>query len=109
MHPSIARATFVTLVATWCAVCASPAGPAHADQTPLETIALLESQGYHVNVDRVGSSPLDECVVTGVRNPQTQTKTIRDSYGKRDEDGNRKYRLVEIVTSRSISVSLDCS
>jgi hypothetical protein len=62
-----------------------------------------------VNVDRVGSAPLDDCVVTSVRNPQTQTKTIRDYYGKRDEDGNRKYRLVEIVTSRSISVSLDCS
>jgi hypothetical protein len=57
----------------------------------------------------VGSAPLDDCVVTSVRNPQTQTKTIRDYYGKRDEDGNRKYRLVEIVTSRSISVSLDCS
>ncbi|WP_319450667.1 MULTISPECIES: hypothetical protein [unclassified Mycobacterium] len=62
-----------------------------------------------MNVDRVGSAPLDDCVVTSVRNPQTQTKTIRDYYGKRDENGNRKYRLVEIVTSRSISVSLDCS
>jgi hypothetical protein len=38
-----------------------------------------------------------------------QTKIIRDYYGNRDEHGNRKYRLVEVVTSRSISVSLDCS
>jgi hypothetical protein len=109
MRPSIVTATFVTLAATACAVFASPAVPARADQTPLETIGLLESQGYQVNVDRVGSGPLDACVVTSVRNPQTQTQTIRDYYGKRDEHGNRKYRLVEIVTSRSISVSLDCS
>lgn len=109
MRPSTVSAAFVTFAATACAVFASPAAPAHADQTPLETIGLLQSQGYHVNVDRVGSAPLDDCVVTSVRNPQTQTKTIRDYYGKRDEDGNRKYRLVEIVTSRTISVSLDCS
>jgi hypothetical protein len=57
----------------------------------------------------VGSSTRTGSVVTSVRNPQTQTKTIRDYYGKRDENGNRKYRLVEIVTSRSISLSLDCS
>jgi hypothetical protein len=107
MRPSTVSAAFVTLAATACAVFAAPA--AHADQTPSETIGLLQSQGYHVNVDRVGSAPLDDCVVTSVRNPQTQTKTIRDYYGKRDEHGNRKYRLVEIVTSRSISVSLDCS
>jgi hypothetical protein len=75
----------------------------------LETIGLLQSQGYQVNVDRVGSAPIADCVVTSVRNPQTQTKTIRDYYGKRDEHGNRRYRLVEVVTSRSISVSLDCS
>jgi hypothetical protein len=106
MRPSTVSATFVTLAATLSAVFAPQA---HADQTPLETIGLLESQGYHVNVDRVGSAPLADCVVTSVRNPQTQTKTIRDYYGRRDDNGNRKYRLVEIVTSRSISVSLDCS
>jgi hypothetical protein len=109
MRPSTVSAAFVTFAATVCAVFVSPVAPAHADQTPLETIGLLQSQGYHVNVDRVGSAPLDDCVVTSVRNPQTQTKTIRDYYGKRDEDGNRKYRLVEIVTNRTISVSLDCS
>ena len=109
MRPSFASATTAALAATACALFASPAAPAHADQTPLETIGLLQSEGYHVNVDRVGSRPLDECAVTSVRNPQTQTQTIRDYYGKRDENGNRQYRLVEIVTSRSISISLDCS
>jgi hypothetical protein len=106
VRPSLTTATFVALAATACAWFASPA---HADQTAADTIAQLQSQGYQVNVDRVGSRPLDECVVTSVRNPQTQTTTIRDYYGKPDEHGNRKYRLVEVVTSRSISVSLDCS
>jgi hypothetical protein len=109
MRPSLIFATFVTSVAAVCAVVVAPAGIASAEQSAQETIGLLESEGYQVNVDRVGSGPLDECVVTSVRNPQTQTRTIRDYYGPRDENGNRKFRIIEIVTSRTISVSLDCS
>lgn len=82
---------------------------ARADQTALETIAGLEASGYTVNVDRVGSAPIEDCVVTSVRNPQTQTRLLRDYSGRRDEDGNRDYDLIEVVVSRSISVSLDCS
>jgi hypothetical protein len=109
MRPSLIFATLVTSVAAACAVVVAPTGIASAEQTALETIGLLEAEGYNVNVDRVGSGPLDQCVVTSVRNPQTQTKTIRDYYGPKDEDGNRKFRIIEVVTSRSISVSLDCS
>jgi hypothetical protein len=109
MRPSLIFATFVTSVAAVCAVVVAPAGIASAEQSAQETIGLLESEGYQVNVDRVGSGPLDECVVTSVRNPQTQTRTIRDYYGPRDENGNRKFRIIEIVTGRTISVSLDCS
>ncbi len=109
MRPSLIFATLVTSVAAACAVVVAPAGIASAEQTALETIGLLEAEGYDVNVDRVGSGTLDQCVVTSVRNPQTQTRTIRDYYGPRDENGNRKYRIIEIVTGRTISVSLDCS
>lgn len=109
MRPSLTFATLATSVAVACAVVVAPAGIANAEQTALETIGLLEAQGYTVNVDRVGSGPLDQCVVTSVRNPQTQTRTIRDYYGPKDEDGNRKYRIIEIVTGQTISVSLDCS
>jgi hypothetical protein len=108
MRPSLILATLVTSVASVCASVAAPA-VAHADQTAQQTIAQLESEGYTVNVDRVGSGRIEDCVVTSVRNPQDQTRTIRDYYGRRDENGNRKYRIVEIVVSRSISVSLDCS
>jgi len=109
MRPSLTLATLVTSVAAACAVVVAPAGIASAEQTALETIGLLEAEGYDVNVDRVGSGTLDQCVVTSVRNPQIQTRTIRDYYGKKDENGRRKYRIVEIEVGRSISVSLDCS
>jgi hypothetical protein len=109
MRPSLIFATFVTSVAAACAVVVAPAGIASAEQSAIETIGLLEAEGYNVNVDRIGSAPLDECVVTSVRNPQTQTRTIRVYNGRKDSKGNRDYDLVQIVTSRSISVSLDCS
>ena len=47
----------------------------------------LQSEGYTVNVDRVGSGRIDDCVVTSVRNPQTQTRNVRDYYGPRDANG----------------------
>jgi hypothetical protein len=106
MRPSLILATFATSVA---AALLGPVAVAHAQETPQETINRLQSQGYTVNVDRVGSGPINDCVVTSVRNPQTQTETIRDYYSKKDADGNRKYRLIEIIVSQSISVSLDCT
>ena len=109
MRPSNTFATFVASVAVLCGVVASPAGVAHADENAQATISRLQQEGYTVNVDRVGSARIQDCVVTSVRNPQTQTDLVRDYYGKKDEDGNRKYRIVEVVTSRSISVSLDCT
>ena len=49
-----------------------------------------------VNVDRVGSAP--DRRVRGDRAcaiPRPSTRLIRDYYGQRDKNGNRKYRLVE--------------
>ncbi len=82
------------------------APPAHADESALDTIGRLESEGYTVNVDRVGSAPIDQCVVTSVRNPQTVTRLIRVDNGR---NGKHDYDYVEVVVSRSISVSLDCT
>lgn len=107
------------------AVVGAPAGVAAAE-SPAETIGLLEAQGYHVNVDRIGSAPIEECVVVSVRNPQTVTRLVRvdrdgghgSHHGDNDDQGNgngdhgnrrRDYDLVEVVVSRSISVSLDCT
>jgi hypothetical protein len=82
------------------------APPARADEAAQETIGRLESEGYTVNVDRVGSAPLDQCVVTSVRNPQTVTRLIRVDNGR---NGKHDYDYIEVVVSRSISVSLDCT
>jgi hypothetical protein len=109
MRPSSVLATFVTPAAAVCVLLTATSPVAHAEQTAQETISQLQSEGFTVNVDRVGSARIDDCVVTSVRNPQTQTRNIRDYYGRRDENGNRKYRIIEVVVSRSISVSLDCS
>jgi hypothetical protein len=108
MRPSLIFATFITSVAAACAIVVAPAGIANAEQSAQQTIGLLEAEGYDVNVDRVGSGTIDQCVVTSVRNPQTQYRTIR-VYRGRDSKGNRDYDLVQVVSSRSISVSLDCS
>ena len=86
-------------------VALATAAPASAESA-VSTIGLLESQGYHVNVDRVGSAPIDQCVVTSVRNPQTVTRLIRVDNGR---NGKHDYDYVEVVVSRSISVSLDCT
>jgi hypothetical protein len=109
MRPSSVLATFATSAAVVAASLVAPTAIAHAEQTAQETIAQLQSQGFTVNVDRVGSGRIENCVVTSVRNPQNQTRNVRDYYGPRDANGDRKYRIVEIVVSRSISVSLDCS
>ena len=108
MRPSFIFTTFATCAAAACVSLIAPS-VAHADQTAQETIAQLQSEGYTVNVDRVGSAPTEDCVVTSVRNPQSQTRNVRDYYGPRDANGDRKYRIIEVVVSRSISVSLDCS
>jgi hypothetical protein len=71
------------------------------------TIGQLEASGYDVNIDRVGSAPLDQCIVTSVRNPQDITRTIRVDNG-RDKNGKRDFDFVEVIVRRTITVSLNC-
>jgi hypothetical protein len=94
-----AAATFGVLVA--------PAGFASADQSAQQTISELQSQGYTVNIDRVGSGPLSDCVVTNVRNPQQVTQWV-PAVGP-VLGGNNRNALVQQTVSQSISVSLNCT
>ena len=82
-----------------------PAGLASAEESPQQLINRLQSEGYTVNIDRVGTAPINQCVVTNVRNPQRFTQWL--PYTGPGRDGDRV--LVEVVTSQSISVTLDCS
>jgi hypothetical protein len=83
----------------------APSGLAAAEETAQEVISRLQSEGYTVNVDRVGTGPLDQCVVTSVRNPQRVTQWV--PYTGPGTDGDRV--LVQVVTSQTISVTLNCS
>ncbi|TGB37568.1 hypothetical protein [Mycolicibacterium peregrinum] len=102
------RASIIMLAASGAAISTilAPAVPAYADSA-VETIGLLEAEGFYVNIDRVGSAPLDQCTVTSIRNPQTQTRLIRvERLGK---NGAKDFDLVPVVVRRTITVSLDCS
>ena len=88
-------------------VFAAPAGLAAADKTAQQTIDELQSEGYTVNIDRIGTAPLSDCVVTSVRNPNTVTQwlpAVGPILGNRNQTV-----LVETVVSKTISVSLNCS
>ena len=90
-----------------CGAIAAPAGLASADESPQDLISRLQSEGYTVNIDRVGTAPLDQCVVTNVRNPQQVTQWVPYTGPGRGRNGDRA--LVQVVTSQSISVTLNCS
>jgi hypothetical protein len=101
MRPGLGVAATVAAAA----VVLAPAGVAAASPAQVgnayATIGQLEGEGYNVIVDRLGSAPLNQCFVTSVRNPQTQTRTFWVGTGKDRE-------LVTVVVSRSITVSLNC-
>jgi hypothetical protein len=100
------RATLLTLVALAAAACGlilAPAGIASAESAAV-TIGVLEAQGFDVKIDRVGSAPLEDCVVTNVRNPRERTELV-PVIGSR----NRDRDFVPVVVDRTVTVTLDCS
>lgn len=87
-----------------CAASILPAGIATAEETAQETINRLQSEGYTVNIDRTGTLPLSQCVVTNVRNPTTVKQWVPYVGPGTDE-----RVLVQQTVSQSISVTLDCN
>src|ERR1700712_3649179 len=87
VRPSATFATLVTFVAVMLSVLFAPAGPAGAVTNAQATLDGLEAQGYDLTIDRIGSGPMDECIVTSVRNPNTITRVIKDYYGPKDKNG----------------------
>lgn len=74
---------------------------AHAESAAV-TIGQLEAQGFEVKLDRVGSAPLNQCEVVGIRNPRDRTEFVHVG-GRDDRD------FIPVVVERTITVSLDCS
>ncbi|MUL66070.1 hypothetical protein BOO86_16465 [Mycobacterium sp. CBMA 234] len=83
----------------------APAGLAAAE-TAQETIDRLQSQGYTVTIDKIGSGPMSQCTVVSVRNPQQNTQWVPYVGPGR---GMNNGTLLMPQTSRTISVSLDCT
>ena len=98
------RLMLAAVTAGVCGVIAVPAGLASAEETAQQTISRLQSEGYTVNIDRIGTGPIEQCVVTNVRNPQQVKQWL--PYSGPGKDGDRV--LVQVVTSQSISVTLNC-
>ncbi|KUI47361.1 hypothetical protein AU198_23360 [Mycobacterium sp. GA-1199] len=90
--------TMVGLAALACGAILTPAAIASAAESAELTIATLEAQGFDVKVNRIGSAPLDECVITDVRNARERTELVR-----RGDD------LIQVVAQRTITVTADCS
>lgn len=77
---------------------------ASAEETAQETINRLQSEGYTVTIDKIGTAPLEQCTVSSVRNPQQVSQLV--PYVGPGLGGDRI--LVPSVTSRTVSVSLNC-
>lgn len=99
--------TILAAGAAGCGLLVGSAGAAWADQSAQDTINELQKQGYTVTLDKMGTGPMSKCIVTSVRNPNTITQWVPwVGPGLGTRDGSF---LVPVVTSQSISVSLDCT
>jgi hypothetical protein len=101
----VVRKTLLTLAAMAAAPCVAIAAPPGlaAAESAVVTIGQLEAQGFDVKIDRVGSAPLSECVLTSVRNPQNHTELVR--VNRRGDDVD----FIPVIVRRTITVSLNCS
>ena len=87
-----------------CGAAVIPTAVATAE-TAQETIDRLQSQGYTVNIDKIGTAPISQCYVTSVRNPHTNSQLV--PYVGPGNGGERV--LIPQVTSQTVSVSLNCT
>lgn len=97
----------LAVTAAACGVLGGPAGPAWADESAQDTINDLQKQGYQVQIDKIGTGRMSQCIVTSVRNPQTMTQWVPFVGPGLGSRGGTF--LVPVITSQTIAVSLDCS
>ncbi|HEX2286011.1 MAG TPA: hypothetical protein VHI10_14490 [Mycobacterium sp.] len=78
---------------------AAPMGPDVS-----RTVNSLESQGFHVVVNKVGNAPLDQCAVSAVRPGQTYTRMESEIPCPSD----RGVGIVTTVTGKTVYVDVAC-
>ncbi len=76
---------------------AAPSGPVTAS----ETVSALQAQGLHVILNKIGTAPLDQCVVKSVRPGQTFSRMDSGAPGAGSS-------IITTVTSKTVYVDVDC-
>ena len=74
---------------------AAPTGPGNAQ----DTVNALEAQGYHVIVNRLGSTPLDQATVVAVRPGQSFSRTDSGVPGAGND-------LITTVTGKTVYIDV---
>jgi hypothetical protein len=69
--------------------------------TAAQTVGQLQSQGFDVIVNKVGTAPLDKCVVNAVRQGQTFSRMDSGAPGAMDD-------IVTTVTAKTVFVDVSC-
>ena len=79
------------------AAAAAPSGTIDASQA----IGQLQARGFDVIVNKVGTAPLDQCVVSAVRPGQTFSRMDSGAPGAMDD-------IVTTVTAMTVYVDVAC-
>jgi hypothetical protein len=65
-------------------------------------VKSLQSEGFHVIVNKVGNAPLDTCEVSAVRPGQTYTRMESEVPGPNDTG------IITTVTGKTVYVDVSC-
>ena len=76
---------------------AAPSAAADASQT----VSQLQARGFDVIVNKVGTAPLDQCVVSAIRPGQTFSRMDSGAPGAMGD-------IVTTVTSQTVYVDVAC-
>jgi hypothetical protein len=80
---------------------AGAANAAPSGVTAAQTVGQLQSQGFDVIVHKVGTAPLDQCVVNAVRPGQTFARMGSGAPGAMDD-------IVTTVTAKTVYLDVAC-
>jgi hypothetical protein len=95
--PVIAGAMAIAALGLAGAAGAAPSGAVDASQT----VSQLEASGFDVIVNKLGTTPLDQCVVSAVRPGQTYSRMDSGAPGAMDD-------IVTTVTAKTVYVDVAC-
>jgi hypothetical protein len=76
---------------------AAPSGPTTAS----EEVSTLQAHGFHVILNKIGTAPLDQCVVKAVRPGQTFSRMDSGAPGATND-------IVTTVTAKTVYVDVVC-